>query len=125
MSHGFNVIVAGSRDFDDYNLLSSTLDKLFYVKCPNAIVCGEAKGADSLGKQYAIERHIRVFSFPANWRRYGRNAGFIRNTEMLEHADCLVAFWDGKSKGTKHMIDISRKAGIEVHIVRFDKGEKT
>lgn len=116
-----NVIVAGSRTFDNYRLLSKTLDELFCARPPDAILCGEAKGADSLGKRYAKSRHIHVLSFPANWYRYGRRAGYIRNAAMLEHADCLVAFWDGESKGTKHMIDIARKAGIEVHVVRFDK----
>lgn len=118
MDTRFNVIVAGSRSFAVYSLLLQTLDKLFAAKKPTAIICGEAKGADTFGRRYAEARHIPVLSFPADWRKYGRGAGYIRNVEMLKHADMLVAFWDGESKGTRHMIDISRKAGIVVHVVR-------
>ena len=115
----FNVIVCGSRSFVAYSMLCQTLDEVFAAKKPTAIICGEAKGVDTLGKQYAVAHHIQVLSFPANWEKHGRGAGFIRNAEMLKHADTVVAFWDGKSKGTKHMIDISRKAGIAVHVVRI------
>lgn len=113
----FNVIVAGSRSFAVYSLLSQSLDELFSAKKPTAILCGEAKGADTLGRRYAEAHHIPILSFPADWNKYGRGAGYIRNGEMLKHADALVAFWDGKSKGTRHMINISRKAGIVVHVV--------
>lgn len=98
------IIVAGGRNFADYDLLSSKLD--FYLsKTENPIiVCGEAKGADALGKKYALERNIPVLSFPAEWEKYGKSAGFKRNQVMSDNADCLVAFWDGKSLGTKDMI---------------------
>lgn len=114
-----NVIIAGSRTFDDYALLERILGEIFTAEGkPTLIICGEARGADSLGRRYAQERGIPVASFPADWKKYGRSAGFRRNAEMLRVADCLIAFWDGKSVGTKHMIEISRKAGIRVHVQR-------
>lgn len=117
----FRVIVAGSRDFCDYELLESKLDKLLARYDPQdlTIVCGEARGADSLGKRYAEEHGISVKSFPAEWERYGKSAGYKRNVQMAENADALVAFWDGKSRGTRHMIDIAIDHGLQVRIIRY------
>ena len=115
------VIVAGGRDFDDYELLKSTLDDLFSrLKDEDIqIVCGEARGADSLGKRYAQEHGIRVVSFPAEWDRFGKSAGYRRNVEMAEYANALVAFWNGESKGTKHMIETAKKHGLDVRIISY------
>ena len=97
------VIVAGGRDFRDWDLLSATLDK--EKDLIDEVVCGEAKGADSLGKQWAEENNIPVKSFYPEWERLGRAAGIIRNHLMGDYADYLIAFWDGKSRGTKNMIE--------------------
>ena len=117
----FRVIIAGGRDFSDYELLKYKLDKLLARYDPQdlTIVCGEARGADSLGKRYAEERGISVNSFPAEWERYGKSAGYKRNVQMAENSDALVAFWDGKSRGTKHMIDIAIEHGLQVRIIRY------
>lgn len=98
------VIIAGTRWFNDYALLKERCD--FYLSSikVDAILCGECKGADLLGKRYAEERGVPVESFPADWKRYGRAAGQKRNKQMADAADCLIAFWDGESKGTKGMI---------------------
>lgn len=126
------VIIAGSRDFDDFpklmnsctNILSkiteqhNDLDKI-------RIVSGAARGADRLGEQYAKVVGYEVSRFPADWDTFGRAAGYVRNTEMAKYAiadgnyGVLIAFWDGKSKGTKHMIDLADKNGLEAHVVRF------
>lgn len=115
----FNVIVAGGRQFSDYNLLKTTLDKLFSTRKPTAIVCGEAKGADTLGKKYAEEHRIPVISMPADWNKYGKQAGYIRNEEMAKKAQALVAFWDGSSSGTKHMIETAKAKGMPVRTIRY------
>lgn len=112
------VIVAGGRDFGNYQLLCTKLDFLFSKITP-VIICGEARGADSLGKRYAQEHNLQVLSFPANWDKYGKSAGYRRNEEMAEKADALVAFWDGKSKGTEHMIQTMLKLNKRVKIVRY------
>lgn len=119
----FAVIIAGSRNFTDYDLLERKCDIIFSRKKPTIILCGEAKGADSLGKRYAFERGLAVQPYPADWRKNGRSAGYMRNEEMLRNADALVAFWDGESPGTKHMIKIARQAGIPVRVVMTAKGE--
>ena len=111
------VIIAGSRTFSNYNLLEAEIDNLRLDI--TEIICGEAKGADSLGKMYAIRHNIPVKSFPAKWDLYGKRAGMIRNQEMGDYADYLIAFWDGQSKGTKHMIDYMRILGKHGHVVLF------
>ena len=115
------VIVAGGREFNDYELLKSTLDGLFSrLKDEDIqIVCGEARGADSLGKRYAQEHGIRVVSFPAEWDRFGKSAGYRRNVEMAEYANALVAFWNGESKGTNHMIETAKKYGLDIRIISY------
>lgn len=113
------VIVAGGRDFDDYDLLREKLDFLLSNQTNIQIVCGEARGADTLGKKYANERGYEVLSFPANWKTYGKSAGHRRNREMAEAADVLVAFWDGKSRGTEGMIKIMRSMGKPVRVVMY------
>lgn len=104
----FRVIIAGGRDFADYGLLSRTMDNLLSSVYDDVIVvCGKARGADTLGEQYAKERGYLVDYYPADWERYGKSAGFIRNEQMAQRADALVAFWDCKSRGTKNMIDLA------------------
>ena len=112
------IIVAGSRNFNDYDLLKEKLD-FFFSKLTPVIVCGEARGADSLGRKYAEENNLEILSFPADWNKYGKSAGYRRNEQMAEVADYLVAFWDGKSSGTKHMIDTMKKMGKDVRIVKY------
>jgi hypothetical protein len=111
------IIVAGGRDFNDVLLLNNTLENLKTKDVE--IVCGEARGADSLGKNWAIENNKPVKSFPAEWDQYGKAAGYKRNEKMAEYADHLIAFWDNKSKGTKHMIDLARKYKLGVKIVTY------
>lgn len=98
------VIVAGGRNFRDYNLLCNILDDFHKENKIDEVVCGGARGADSLGEQWAKEHNIPVKYFPADWDTYGLAAGPIRNQAMAEYGDYLIAFWDGKSRGTKGMI---------------------
>ena len=108
-------IIAGGRDFDDIALMGTSVewDKV------TEVVCGEARGADKWGRTHAEMRGIPVASFPADWDKHGKKAGPIRNMEMGDYADCLIAFWDGKSKGTKHMIDYMNKLGKPVKVVQY------
>jgi len=116
----FRVIIAGGRDFNDFDLLKQKMDKLLSnVIGDIAIVSGMARGADSLGARYAVLKGYALHSFPADWDKYGKSAGYRRNEEMARNADALVAFWDGKSKGTKHMIDIARLHGLKVRVINY------
>ena len=119
MQNRFQVIIAGSRDFNDYDLLSTKCDFLFSQKKPTKIISGCANGADKLRIRYAKDNGIEVLEFPADWDKHGKSAGYIRNTEMLKYADALIAFWDGKSKGTKHMISIAKKKDIQTRVIKW------
>ena len=108
-------IVAGSRDYTNYTAVASILRR-----CPwgiTEVVCGEARGADAMGRKWAENNDVKIASFPADWDQYGKAAGYKRNTEMAEYANACVAFWDGKSTGTKHMIDIALEHGLHLLVV--------
>lgn len=112
-------IVAGSRSFRDYVLLRESLDRFQAEHYEiTTVISGKAEGADMLGEQYARERSIPVSPYPARWDLYGKSAGPIRNKEMALAADCLVAFWDGESKGTSNMINVAKELGLKVYVIR-------
>lgn len=108
-------IIAGTRDFTDFDLLEKVL-KEFKI---GEIVCGGARGADLLGKEYGEKYNIPIKMFPANWERYGKRAGHLRNTEMAEYADALIAFWDGESTGTNHMINEAQRRKLYTTVVKY------
>jgi len=84
---------------------------------PITIISGRAKGADRLGERFAQEHNIPTQLFPADWNTHGRKAGFIRNLKMAKAADILIAFWDGQSRGTQHMIEAMQKLEKPVFLV--------
>lgn len=117
-----NLIIAGGRDFSDDYLMSEILGA-FYNKHSTddvTVLCGEARGADKMGRMFA-EGPFKwmVESYPANWDKHGKAAGPLRNIQMAENATHLIAFWDGKSRGTKHMIDEATKRNLIVEVVRY------
>lgn len=114
-----NVIIAGSRDFNNYELLVSKCDAILQNQTEVTIISGTANGADKLGERYAIERGHLCRRFPADWDKWGKSAGYKRNVEMAEIADGLIAFWNGDSRGTKHMIDIAKSKGLKIAIVNY------
>ena len=104
------VIIAGSRGIHDYQLVKKVIESSRFKI--TEIVCGEAKGVDALGRQYAEEKMLDIASFPVtseDWNEKGKKAGFLRNQDMADHADGLIAIWDGVSNGTRHMINIMKK----------------
>ena len=115
----FKVIVAGSREFSDYVFLTEVLDQLLKDEPDVEIVSGTARGADSLGERYAADKGYKLTKFPADWNTYGKSAGYRRNVDMGNYADALIAFWDGVSKGTKHMIDIATNKGLKVCVIKY------
>ncbi|MCP4520996.1 MAG: DUF2493 domain-containing protein [Cytophagales bacterium] len=119
------IIIAGSRDFNTehhYRLLNSVLSRVLRDKDLTTIeiVSGTARGADKFGERYANENNIAIAEFPADWNKHGKSAGYIRNSEMADYGSHLIAFWDGKSRGTKHMIDLATKKNLKVIEVIYD-----
>ena len=122
--NSYKVIVAGGRDFDNYEFLKEKLDETFESlgdmdAHPIEILSGMADGADTLGIKYAKEHKLTMVLYPANWDKYPRMGGILRNMNMLVTATHLVAFWDGKSHGTQHMIEIAKEKGIPVWIYKY------
>lgn len=118
----YRVIIAGGRDFSDYELLKEKCDDFLkdkFLTHQVIVVSGMARGADSLGVRYAEERELMVDAYPADWKKHGRSAGYIRNAEMAECADALIAFWDGRSRGTRHMIIQARQKGLATAVIRY------
>jgi hypothetical protein len=113
------IIIAGGRDFNDYNKLCQFCDKILSEQTEVEIVSGTANGADKLGEKYANDNGHPIKQFPADWDKFGKSAGYKRNAQMAEYADALIAFWDGKSRGTKHMIDLAKRAKLKVRISYF------
>lgn len=116
------LIIAGGRDYDNYNELERVTDYMLSNLIAThkiVIVSGGARGADSLAVQYAQIRGYELITMPADWEVHGRSAGYIRNAQMAEVATHLLAFWDGKSRGTKHMIDIAHNMKIKVHVSSY------
>jgi len=117
-----NLIIAGGRDFDNYDLLKfETMKFIMDCKPTNqiTIISGKAKGADTLGERFAKEFNLNLLEFPADWNKWGKQAGSKRNREMAKHATHLIAFWDGTSKGTKNMIEIANEFELKVKTVKY------
>lgn len=125
------IIVAGSREFNNYELLNEVLEGFIdkMNKDSITIVSGRAKGADTLGEVFAENHNLKCEKFPADWEKYGKEAGFIRNGEMAKYASeeghhgVLFAFWDGRSNGTKDMINKATTNDIEKHIIVYKENE--
>jgi len=108
-------IIAGSRTITDYQQLLLAISRIDWTI--TSIVCGGARGVDSLGKKYADNNNIPIKFFIPDWARFSKGAGFIRNVSMAKNADALIALWDGKSRGTKHMIDTAKDHNLRIFIL--------
>lgn len=111
------VIIAGSRTREPtiQEISQAVSDGRFDV---TEVVSGGARGADQHGEFWAEYYDIPIRHFPAQWDKHGKSAGFCRNAEMGEYADALLAFWDGQSRGTKHMIEFMQAKEKPIFIVR-------
>lgn len=113
-------IIAGSRTITDLRFLEESIEKSGLTI--TEVVCGGARGVDDLGRKWAGNgNRVPVKMFPADWDRHGKSAGYRRNVEMADYADALIAIWDGKSKGTKHMIEVAGDIGLEVFVFRYNE----
>ena len=116
------VVIAGGREFKDYKKLKRYMDFILMNvdKDKLEIVSGGARGADLLGGKYAEEKGYPIKQFIPDWG-IGKQAGYLRNWDMAKYADALVAFHDGESKGTQHMINLAKKENLLVRVVNYKK----
>lgn len=108
--------IVGSRKFSDYAWMEQCLLRRFSVEDIEAVISGGARGTDSLAARFAGEHHLPLVVVPADWKRYGRKAGPLRNAEIVSRADTVAAFWDGLSRGTRDAIARARLAGKRVEV---------
>ena len=113
-----NVVIAGGRDFTNTALVFNKLKNLFNIN--DVIISGHASGADKIGEAYAKVYNMQVRLFPAEWDKYGKSAGPIRNRKMAEVADLVIVFWDLESRGTKSMIKEALR--LNKKLLVFDYG---
>lgn len=109
--------IVGGRTFNDIHKLNEIMSKL---SPPDTIISGGAIGADTVAANYARENNIELVEFLPDWKKYGRAAGMIRNKTIIDSADAVLAFWDGKSKGTKNSIALARKRKIPLWIEIYE-----
>ena len=111
------VAVIGSRGL--------TIDDLskYLPEDTTEIVSGGAKGIDSCAKEYALAHNIKLTEFLPEYKKFGRAAPLKRNLQIIEYSDIVLAFWDGKSKGTKYVIDNCGKMNVEVRVCFIDKSD--
>jgi len=112
--------IVGSRSFLNYDLLRNAIDAI-RITYPNInlIISGGATGADKLGERYAQQNRISTKIYLPNWKDNGKAAGVIRNKDIICNADVVVAFWDGKSKGTSDSINKAQNYNKLLYIVNF------
>ena len=110
-------IIAGSRDATLADVRAA-VDACPFKDKITEVISGAARGADTFGEQVAASHGWPVTRKPADWKTHGKRAGYLRNEEMAQQADALIAVWDGASKGTAHMIDLGRKYGLLVNVQR-------
>lgn len=110
---GDRVAIIGSRDFADLDAVRAFVRGL---PVDTVVVSGGARGVDRVAAAEAQRCGLTIVVYRADWIRYGRRAGYLRNVSIVEHAERVVAFWDGASKGTRHTIEIARRAGTPVEI---------
>jgi len=127
----WNIGIVGGRDFNDWSVMCNVMSAMMCMFAevgavvPEAtlirVVSGGARGADCMGAAWGeAERWIdEVRVYPAEWNKYGKSAGYKRNQLIVKDSDILIAFWDGKSKGTKHSIDLAKTKGIPTVVVRY------
>jgi len=137
MTQPYKVIIAGTRTFNDYELLCEVADHMLSQRDDVEIVSGTANGADKLGEKYAKDREYKIKEFPAPWNDvegksphelgyhtngipYWKGAGHYRNEQMAEYADAAIIFWDGKSKGARKMNELATVKGLKVKVWDYE-----
>lgn len=114
-------IIAGSRLITDYEIVVKAVQAANFTI--SEVVSGCARGVDKLGERYATEHNIPIHHMPAQWGKLGKKAGVIRNQEMAQYAEQLIAVWDGQSKGTANMIDEAKSRHLKVFVYRVPPNE--
>lgn len=112
------VLISGSRSIKDPSVLQVAISLSRFPI--TELICGMCpEGVDKLALDWATENSIQVLPYPADWKKFGRSAGMIRNTEMVKAAQAVIAVWDGKSPGTKNAIDRAKQLNCPIFVYKL------
>ena len=117
-TESISVAIVGSRDFNNYELFKSRINKIIKDKNIEQLISGGANGADKLAEKYALENNYQIKIIKPDWKK-GRWAGLERNTIIIEQSDIVIAFWNGISRGTFHVINKTEQLNKRLYIVRY------
>ncbi len=108
--------VIGSKEFNDYSRLKAILNKISGI---TVIISGAAAGTDKMAAQYALEHNLKLLEFPPDFAKYDEEAKHVRDRQIVENCDQLIAFWDGECEGTKYTLDYAEKMNIPIRIIEI------
>ena len=109
------VAIIGSRSFNDFDRFNEEMKKIKFKV--STVISGGATGADSLAEAWANTNGIVTEVYLPNWAKFGKRAGFIRNQDIISNSEACIAFWDGKSKGTLHSIELAKNKNIPITVI--------
>lgn len=112
--------IVGSREINNYGIIEEKIKSNYDIGSIQMIISGGARGVDQLAEIFAKKYKIELKVYNPDWNTYGVKAAFIRNTLICENSDQIVAFWDGKSKGTKMTLDIAKRLGKPIRLFIID-----
>ena len=111
------IVIGGCRDYHDYDAFCEFVDRcLEELRQDVTVLSGHCSGVDAMAERYAAERGLGVEIYAAEWDKYGRAAGPVRNKKMVEQSDAVIAFWDRVSKGTRSLIRYAEQQGKPLFI---------
>ena len=124
MNRVIKLAIVGSRTFDHYEVLKEILDEFITQNnfTITSIISGGCRGVDRLAEKYSIKNHIDLITFKPEWGRFGKQAGIIRNHEIIKSSDVCLTFWDGVSRGTSHSITLCKKYHKPCWVYNFVTG---
>lgn len=108
----YRIVIGGCRDFNDYSIFEPFVDKCLQRLSAEGnivILSGHCSGVDTMAEKYAKEHDYELEIYPAEWEKYGKKAGPLRNELMVQKSNYVIAFWDEKSRGTKSLIQYAEK----------------
>ena len=114
------ILICGSRNITDYERCVEYISKIIKTNAltPTVIIHGGARGADTIANTFAIQHRLPTLVFKPDWST-GKSAGYIRNGQMVEIADAVIAIWDGQSRGTNHTINLGIEKGVPTFVVNY------
>lgn len=112
------ITIGGCRDYNNYSVFEKFVSEcISEIESENIIILsGHCSGVDAMAERYAMEKGYKLEIYPADWKKYGRAAGPKRNKEMVQDSNVVIAFWDGKSKGTKSLVEFAKKNDMLLYL---------